>query len=65
MTIISSVGPSVGYDHGSPVSGRYAGPYPFEGTLARLDVTLAAPPRSGPEAEAEAAATGRAAMGRQ
>ena len=31
MTMISSVGPSVGYDHGSPVSERYAGHFPFEG----------------------------------
>jgi arylsulfatase len=40
MTMISSVGPSIGYDHGSPVSERYVGQYPFVGTLARLDVTL-------------------------
>ena len=40
MTMISSVGPSIGYDHGSPVSERYRGHFPFEGRLARLDVTL-------------------------
>ncbi|HEX7442346.1 MAG TPA: arylsulfatase, partial [Acidimicrobiales bacterium] len=33
MTMISSVGPSVGYDHGSPVSERYSGHFPFEGRL--------------------------------
>ena len=43
MTMISSVGPSIGYDHGSPVSERYTGHFPFEGTLHRLDVTLVAP----------------------
>ena len=37
MHIISSVGPSVGYDHGSPVSERYAGHFPFEGTLHKVD----------------------------
>ena len=31
MRMISSIGPSVGFDHGSPVSGRYTGAYPFEG----------------------------------
>jgi arylsulfatase len=63
MTIISSVGPSIGYDHGSPVSPRYVGHFPFEGTLSRLDVTLVG---QGPAQEvAEAEATGRAAMGRQ
>jgi arylsulfatase len=40
MLIISSVGPSVGFDHGSPVSRRYASPYAFEGTLDRVDITI-------------------------
>ncbi len=40
MTLISSVGPSIGYDHGSPVSERYSGRFPFEGRLIRLDVSL-------------------------
>src|SRR5690606_39202638 len=31
MTMISSIGPSVGYDHGSPVSPLYEAPFPFEG----------------------------------
>jgi arylsulfatase len=61
MTMISSVGPSVGYDHGSPVSERYAAPYRFEGTLRRLDITLARQPPSNGEAEAAE----RAAMSRQ
>ena len=61
MTMISSVGPSVGYDHGSPVSERYTAPFPFEGTLHRLEVQLT---RASPStAEVESAA--RAAMSRQ
>ena len=38
MTVISSVGPSVGYDHGSAVSERYHSPFPFSGKLHRVDV---------------------------
>jgi arylsulfatase len=63
MTMISSVGPSVGYDHGSPVSQRYQGHYPFEGQLARLDVSLV---RGGnAEDAAGAEAEERSAMARQ
>ncbi len=62
MTMISSVGPSVGYDHGSPVSERYAAPFRFEGTLRRLDISLA---RSAATEEAESEAAERAAMSRQ
>jgi len=40
MHIISSVGPSIGYDHGSPVSDRYPGPFPFEGTLHKVDIAV-------------------------
>ena len=35
-----SVGPSVGYDHGSPVSARYRGHFPFEGTLEKIDIAV-------------------------
>ena len=63
MTMISSVGPSVGYDHGSAVSERYRAPFPFEGTVRRLEVTLARPSSSARDTEAEAAE--RAAMSRQ
>ena len=63
MTMISSVGPSIGYDHGSPVSERYRGHFPFEGTLSRLDVTLVGRPRADDTAGAEAEE--RAAMSRQ
>ena len=40
MHIISSVGPSVGYDHGSPVSQRYSGHFPFQGTLQKVDIAV-------------------------
>jgi arylsulfatase len=61
MTLISSVGPSVGYDHGSPVSERYEAPFPFEGTLHRLDVQV----MGGRPTADETAAAERAAMSRQ
>ena len=61
MTMISSVGPSIGYDHGSPVSERYRGPFPFEGRLRRLDVAVLGPGPGREGAEAEE----RAAMSRQ
>jgi arylsulfatase len=38
MNIMSSVGPSVGFDHGSPVSERYAAPNAFTGTLLALHI---------------------------
>ena len=41
MRMMSSVGPSVGYDHGSAVSQRYAGPFPFDGTLHDVTVPVA------------------------
>ncbi len=63
MTMISSVGPSVGYDHGSPVSPRYDAPFPFEGRLSRLDVTLGRPSPSAEDDETLAAE--RAALSRQ
>ncbi len=60
MTMISSVGPSIGYDHGSPVSPRYRGHFPFEGRLIRLDVALL----RGNDPD-RAAGEERTAMGRQ
>ena len=62
MNIISSIGPSVAHDHGSPVSDRYSDAFPFAGTLHQVDIQLVS------ERQAEAAATAsdeRAAMGRQ
>ncbi len=55
MRMISSVGPSVAYDHGSAVSNRYAAPFPFEGTLHEVEIQLLS--RQDAEArDAEAAA---------
>ncbi len=62
MNIISSVGPSVGYDHGSPVSERYSGHFPFEGTLHKVEIAVVHKGYVPPEvAESEQ----RAAMARQ
>jgi arylsulfatase len=60
MRMISSVGPSVGYDHGSPVSARYAAPFPFAGVLHEVDIQ-ASPER----AAGTAAVTATAEMSRQ
>jgi arylsulfatase len=60
MRIISSLGPSVGFDHGSQVSDRYDGPFPFEGVLERVDIQLV----SGRPVDASAAEA-RATMSRQ
>jgi arylsulfatase len=60
MLMMSSVGPSVGYDHGSPVSTRYRAPFAFTGTLHEV-VIQASPERYGDAAATEAAVE----MGRQ
>jgi arylsulfatase len=60
MRVMSSVGPSVGYDHGSPVSEEYTGHFPFEGAFSRLDVQLVSP-----SDEKTDAAEARAEMGKQ
>jgi hypothetical protein len=63
MRMISSVGASVAHDHGSQVSARYDGAFPFEGTLERVDIQLVT---VRPADAAELAATAeRAAMSRQ
>jgi arylsulfatase len=59
MRIISSIGHSIGYDHGSAVSPRYAAPNPFQGSLHELVIEVGRAER----ADAEAAAT--EAMARQ
>ncbi len=41
LRIFSSVGSSIGYDHGSAVSDRYPSPFPFSGTLHQVVVQLA------------------------
>ena len=60
MLMMSSVGPSVGFDHGSAVSNRYRSPFPFTGTLHEV-VIQASPERMKDTAAAEMAAE----MGRQ
>ncbi len=40
MRIISSIGMSIGMDHGSPVSTHYADGFAFEGTLHQVDIQL-------------------------
>ena len=40
MRMMSSVGPSVAYDHGSAVSMRYTAPFPFSGKLHTVEIQL-------------------------
>jgi len=68
MRIMSSVGPSVGYDHGSPVSRHYDHEFAFEGTLERVDIALVKPgadPAAQTEDAADAEADQRSTMSRQ
>ena len=60
MRMISSIGHSVGCDHGSAVSPRYQAPYAFSGVLHELVIQLS--PERFPDTDAAAA---RAAMSRQ
>ena len=60
MRMISSVGGSIGYDHGSAVSSRYVSPFEFAGTLHEVVIQLVA--KQDPAAEQAAA---RAEMSRQ
>jgi len=60
MRMISSVGPSIGSDHGSAVSDLYKAPFPFTGTLHEV-VIQTSPDRFGDLA----ATTARAEMSRQ
>ncbi|MFZ6005626.1 MAG: sulfatase-like hydrolase/transferase [Actinomycetota bacterium] len=63
MRIISSVGASVGHDHGSPVSRRYSDENPFRGSLERVDIQLLSMRRGDAAAQAEVEA--RATIARQ
>jgi arylsulfatase len=38
MRIMSSIGHSIGFDHGSPVSPRYSSPNAFAGTLHQIEI---------------------------
>lgn len=60
MRMISSIGPSVGADHGSAVSERYAAPFAYTGTLHQVVVQVS-PERYADATRAEA----RAEMSRQ
>ena len=40
MRMISSIGASVGYNHGSAVSPRYEAPFAFSGTLHEVEIQL-------------------------
>ena len=60
MRVISSVGSSIGFDHGSPVSARYEAPFAFGGTLHEVVIDLGTPRAAGAEA-----ADARAGMARQ
>ena len=62
MRMISSLGASLGHDHGSPVSPRYDGPFPFSGTLHEVEIQSASRPK--PDA-ADTGATARTEMSRQ
>ena len=64
MRMISSVGASVGYDHGSAVSTRYTAPFPYTGTLHEVVIQLP-PKRDAGDAAEAAAASARTEMSRQ
>ena len=59
MRMISSVGSSIAHDHGSTVSERYEGSFPFAGTLHEVEINLSE------RTAADVAATARTEMARQ
>lgn len=59
MIAISSAASSVGEDHGQAVSDRYAGPFPFSGTLRQVAIEV------GSSNDVETAARARMEMARQ
>ncbi len=63
MVIMSSIGASVGFDDGSPVSDRYADRFAFQGELLRVDVQLLA--GDAPQDSENTSARARTEMGRQ
>ncbi len=63
MRIISSIGMSIGRDHGSPVSTMYRGEFAFEGTLERVDIQLVA--TNSEEAGEQRVVSDREGMARQ
>jgi arylsulfatase A-like enzyme len=65
MLILSSIGASVGFDHGSAVSPRYESPFRFAGSIDRIDFQIVGTPRPGEIMEQVAAAESRETMSRQ
>ncbi|MDH3295246.1 MAG: arylsulfatase, partial [Acidimicrobiia bacterium] len=59
MGMVTSLGASVGYDHGSVVSQRYDGPFAFTGDLRQVEIVL------GRRSDADAEQTARTEMARQ
>ena len=59
MRMMSSVGPSIAYDHGSAVSNRYEAPFPFTGTLHEVVIQLVSAPDPATHAAEAAAAMSR------
>ena len=59
MRMISSIGASVGRDHGSAVSARYEAPYEFTGELHEIVIEL------GSRTALETQTTARSEMSRQ
>ena len=53
MRMISSVGPSIGYDHGSSVSERYESPYYYSGMLHEIVLEASRPRADAAKAEAQ------------
>ena len=60
MRMVSSVGSSLGQDHGSAVSQRYEAPFAFTGTLHEVEIVL-----PGRRSRSETEATANAEMSRQ
>ncbi len=65
MRMISSVGPSIAYDHGSAVSNRYDAPFPFAGKLHEVVIQLVSPPDGTAHDQHAQAAVAAAEMSRQ
>ena len=53
MRMMSSVGPSIGHDHGSPVSTRYTAPYAYTGVLHEVVIEAGKPRADVKAAEAK------------
>ncbi|MBX3313952.1 MAG: arylsulfatase [Actinobacteria bacterium] len=62
MFVMSSLGPSVGFDDGSPVSDRYRDRFAFTGALHEVEITLVSAARGSAD---DAAGDERSTMSRQ